>query len=50
MEKIVRLEDDAEELLKRLAKDVELFAQWRAMLRKLGKTRVGYLAIFVERL
>ena len=49
-EKIARLENDAEEPVKRLAEDVELFVEGRAVLCRLGKTRVGYLTIFVEHL
>ena len=41
---------DAEEPAKRLAQDVELFVKGRVVLCRLGKTHVGYLAIFVEHL
>ena len=50
MEKIARQENNAEEPVKRLAEDVELFVEGRAVLCRLEKTRVGYLAIFVEHL
>ena len=36
-EKIAKLEDDAEELGKRLAKDVKLFGEGGAVLRRLEK-------------
>ena len=36
-ERIARVEDDAEEPAKRLAKDVELFVEGRTVLRRLGK-------------
>ena len=43
VEKIARLEDDAEELTKRLAKDVELFDEGRVVLCRLEKTHVESL-------
>ena len=49
-EEIARLQDDVKEPAKRLAEDVELFVEGRAVLCRLGKTRVGYLTIFVEHL
>ena len=48
-EKITRLEDNSEELAKRVVEDVELL-RGRAVLHRLGKTHVGYLAFFVEHL